>query len=242
VIPRARLLARAPSQRAHRRVPLRTLTMIALLGGLVGPVRAEPPRASTLRSPAQEPRASTLRSPAQEPRASTAPLLVRLAPSAEQRERTRAAALEQRLVRLLSALPEVERAEVSVELPLASLEPLDQPARSPRVTAVVTVASSRSQRQTHATIEHIVSGVLPGLSQGDLTLIERPRAPDSADGKASEGAHSLVQIGPFLVHRRSAPGLRAGLAALLATNALLAAILLWRTRLVRSRSARQTES
>lgn len=167
------------------------------------------------------------------------PLLVRLSPTAEQRDQARARMLEQRLVRLISALPEVERAEVDIDQHAAS-DPLDRPASTPHVAVVVAVGPNWSPRQTRASIQHIVSAVLPALAPSDLTVVERTRQPDHT--KAATSAHSLVQIGPFLVHPRSASDLRLGLAGLLATNALLAGILLWRTRLVRTRTARRTES
>jgi type III secretory pathway lipoprotein EscJ len=173
------------------------------------------------------------------PGATELPLLVRLAPTAEQRDQARTRMLEQRLVRLISVLPEVERAQVDIDRP-ETTDPLDQPPRAPRVAVVVAVRSEWSPRQTRASIQHIVSAVLPALAPSDLTVVERTPRPDRANAPAS--AHSLVQIGPFLVHRQSAAELRLGLAGLLATNALLAVILLWRTRLVRARTARRTES
>jgi type III secretory pathway lipoprotein EscJ len=168
--------------------------------------------------------------------------LVRLAPTAEQVQRARTRAIEQRLVRLISALPEVERTEVDIDQPLPLDQPLDRPARGPRAAVVIGVMSERSPGQRRDAIERIVSAVLPDLSRDDLTVIERTPAPLRSAPEAATSAHSLVQIGPFLVHPQSAPALRGGLATLLASNALLAGILLWRTRLMRARTARRTES
>jgi type III secretory pathway lipoprotein EscJ len=167
------------------------------------------------------------------------PLLVRLAPTAGQRHHERTRVLEQRLVRLVSALPDVERAEVVLDLPLDSEQPLDRPLPPPRVTAVIT---TRSPGQTRAAIERIVSAALPELGPHDLSVIETPSRRTPASDARVKGALSLVQIGPFRVHPASASALRCGLAVLLGTNALLAAILLWRTRLTRSRTDRRTES
>lgn len=222
VRPRAGRVARARGT-ASRRASRPALLLLGTLAGLASHARAELPQATRV-TPAPP---------------TELPLLVRLAPTVEQRDRLRTHALEQRLVRLISALPEVERVEVSIE-PLITSDPLDGPARTPRVTAVIAVRSSWSPRQLQESIQHIVSSVLPALHPSDLTVVERTRGPDLAT--AATSAHSLVQIGPFLVHRQSASGLRLGLAGLLATNALLAAILLWRTRLARARTARRTES
>jgi len=167
------------------------------------------------------------------------PLLVRLAPTAEQLHRERTRALEQRLVRLLSGLPSVERAEVALDLPLASEQPLDQPVRSPHVTAVII---SGSPRQIRPAIERVVSAVLPELLPRDLQVIASPSLRVEASDAGPKSALSLVQIGPFRVHPESASALRFGLAVLLVSNALLAGILLWRTRVRRSRTDRPTES
>lgn len=207
---------------------LHTLLLLGTLLTFAPRARAELPQGE---------RATT--GPASLARAPDAPLLVRLAPTVEQRDQARARLLEQRLMRLISALPEVERAEVSVAQP-PTTDPLDRPASTQHVAVVVAVRAEWSSRQTRESIQHIVSAVLPASSPSDLTVVERTRQPDLANAPTS--AHSLVQIGPFLVHRHSAVGLRLGLAGLLATNALLAVILLWRIRLVRARTARRTES
>lgn len=208
---------------AHRlRAALGALTLFALVQGSARSAHAELPPGEPTTVPPEPP-----------------PLLVRLAPTAEQLHRERTRALEQRLARLLSGLPSVERAEVALDLPLASEQPLDQPVRSPRVTAVITTGSPR---QIRAAIERIVSAVLPELLPRDLRVIDSPSLSTRASDARPESALSLVQIGPFRVHPESASALRAGLAVLLATNALLAAILLWRTRLSRPRTDCPTES
>jgi type III secretory pathway lipoprotein EscJ len=150
-------------------------------------------------------------------------VLLRLAPSAAELRRERSHVLEQTIARLCAALHGVTRVEVSVQLPAEEQLPLDRPL--PRASVSV-VAQRRDAVWQRDEIERIVLAQLPMLQARDVAVVESAIEPTSA----RKSAQALVPIGPFRVHPASARGLRASLALLLASNALLASVLLWRTR------------
>jgi hypothetical protein len=143
---------------------------------------------------------------------------VKLAPTPDELHQQRTAALEQRITRLLSALPEVERAEVQLSLPAPFAEPLDAPPSKPHATVVLV-------RRSTAPLDllPLLRGAVSDLGPEGLTLIEHTPKPPMA-------ATSFVQIGPFRVHPSSAPGLRVWLTISLLTNVGLALIVLSRLR------------
>jgi hypothetical protein len=149
------------------------------------------------------------------------PLALRLAPDPDALERARTAALEQRLVRTLVALPEVERAEVELHLPSAHAA-LDLPLPAPSATVVLV---RRSRGSSRADVRRVLDGV-PGLASAALTLIERTSALTAAPSTDD----SFVHVGPFRVHPGSATGLRLCVAISLLANALLALLVLARAR------------
>jgi type III secretory pathway lipoprotein EscJ len=145
----------------------------------------------------------------------------RLAPTPDALHRERTSALEQRLARMLSALPDVARAEVALTLPLPFVEPLDAPA-SPARASVVLVRRQPGPSD-RADVLSILQGSVPSLAGERLTLIEHAE-------EARDGSTSFVQIGPFRVHPGSAVSLRLWLSLSLLANVVLAGIVLLRVR------------
>lgn len=150
-------------------------------------------------------------------------LALRLSPDPDALHRARTEALEQRLVKLLTALPDVERAEVQLELPAAFREPLDAPLPKPSATVVL---RRRGQGPSAEDIFRVLHGSVSELPRERLTLVER----DVSERSVNPAATSFVQVGPFRVHPSSAPGLRLCFAISLLANVLLAAIVLSRPR------------
>ncbi len=141
----------------------------------------------------------------------------RLAPTADALHAERTAVLEKRVTRLLTALPSVERATVSLSLPNPLSEPLDAPATPPGATVLLVGTAPRDD------VVRIVQSHVPNLATERVVIVEHaPKAPAEAS--------SFVQIGPFRVHPSSAASLRVWLAISLLANVLLAGIVLSRLR------------
>lgn len=140
---------------------------------------------------------------------------IRLAPTPDALHRERTAALEQRVTRLLRALPNVEHVEVQLSLPAPFAEPLDAPLPEPRASVVLV-------RRTSAPLDvfPLLQGTVPNLTRQRVTLIDRTTGPTPTP--------AFVQLGPFRVHPSSAPTLRIWLTVSLLANALLAGIVLSR--------------
>ncbi|MDB4975589.1 MAG: hypothetical protein JWN48_3930 [Myxococcaceae bacterium] len=163
-----------------------------------------------------------------------APLLVRLAPTAESVAHARKLALEGRLARALASWPEIARAEVMLALPSAAEAALDRPLPDSRATVVLTrrsrglTAPSAPPPSGPSEVEivRLLSAAVPGFMARDLTLLEHVEPAASTPPVA----HPLVAVGPFRVAEESAFALRGALALSLAMHAFFAAIVLWRLR------------
>lgn len=173
-------------------------------------------------------------------------LFVRLAPSADELQRERTAALERRLAQLLSRWPGVSHAEVQLTLPRISEQPLDRPLPAPRAAVVLTRSTDEPRAEV---VLKLLQSALPTLDPRDLTVLDhtaspivgsRADAPDSLTKPqpAHTAASPRAQAQPPMSTARagatasetSISRLRVGLATSLAVNALLAAIVLWRLR------------
>lgn len=141
----------------------------------------------------------------------------RLAPTPDSLHRERTAALEQKLTRLLTALPEVDHAELALNLPFPFEESLDAPS-APPAAAVVLVGRPRRED-----VLRVVQAAVAGLAPEHVTVLVR--APEEPSG-----AVSPVQVGPFRVHPDSAFALRSWLTISLLANLALAAVVLSRLR------------
>jgi type III secretory pathway lipoprotein EscJ len=141
----------------------------------------------------------------------------RLSPSPDALHRERTQELEQRLARLLRALPGAEAVTVALSLPAPFAEPLDASPTPARATVVVSGSVRRDD------VLRLVLATVPNLAERDVSLLERaPQSPSPAT--------SFVQIGPFRVHPGDAVGLRSWLTISLLANVALAGIVLSRLR------------
>lgn len=123
------------------------------------------------------------------------------------------------LAATLRELPGVRAARVLVSLPPPP--PLDQDlAAHPR--ALVSLAVDRAAPVEVSRVQGLVAAAVDGMRADDVRVDLRPAHPAPPA--------TVAWVGPFAVYPSSAGRLRATLLALLATNALLAGILLHRAR------------
>lgn len=151
--------------------------------------------------------------------AASAPLLVRVARSAAARHREHVDERARSLARLLRALPGVVDATCALTLDDVASAPLDRPLAPPRAAVVLRV---RGQGPDDQAVRALAQSVVRDLSAEGVT-IHRHRV-------EAEAAPPLVRVGPLEVAATSAALLRAVLALSLASNALLAGLVLWRAR------------
>jgi hypothetical protein len=150
-------------------------------------------------------------------------------PSPEVRAEREQAALEQKLERLLAGQPGVEHAEVVLSLPRVAQVPLDQELPPARATVSVRVQDPKAEL---GAVSELARSALPEGTE--LRLIRRAgtgtgaRSEQEARQGAPRTAQGVRRVGPFRVEEPSAGALRATLAGLLASNAVLAGLLLWR--------------
>jgi hypothetical protein len=155
--------------------------------------------------------------------------LAQLFPSATARAERERAAWEAKLEQALLRLPGVIDAQATLTLAAADAVPLDQPLPAPRAAIVVRV---RPDRYDDAQAQALAQGLLPPGSQLQLQPLPAEGAPEAQRMRsAAEGqVGQTKRVGPFHVARSSADPLRATLAALLVSNALLALLLLRKAR------------
>jgi hypothetical protein len=154
--------------------------------------------------------------------AARAPLFVRLAPSAHELHAERVRTWERALTRLVLALPNVTYASVELAVTLASEQRLDQPLPPARATVVL---GTTAERSLHADVSRLCRSITPELEHARVEVVQHAaQAPRQREGQAaekagpiSEGAHTLVQL-------------RLALALSLTANALLAGLVLLRSR------------
>jgi type III secretory pathway lipoprotein EscJ len=148
-----------------------------------------------------------------------APLTNALVPShAELLERT-ARRLSERLGDQLRQVPHVKRAQVQVTLPDDSRRELDAPAERARVSIVVT----RTGPLDEDVLSAFVREAAPELSEALVSVVQH-------EAPSSWVAPVVRAVGPFQVEKDSVLLLRIVLSCLLASNVLLASLLLLRGR------------
>lgn len=130
------------------------------------------------------------------------------------------AAREHEITRALSALSNVEQAEVLIRQPDSDTTPLDT---KPPACSVLVRLTTRGVGPSELQIESVVRARLPALEAGRLQVTRTP-----APARSPEP--SLARVGPFLVAHESSSPLRATLITCLVANALLATLLLVRRR------------
>jgi len=131
-------------------------------------------------------------------------------------ERT-ARALEQTLRRL----PNVSDARVHITPSDLSHVPIDQPAPAPRIAAWLALTGPGPE---DATLRKLLSAGAAGVDRSSIEIVRQTVAP------AASASHPLAAVGPFRVAPESAPWLRAVLGVLLATNVILATVIMWRRK------------
>lgn len=146
-------------------------------------------------------------------------------PSPEERATRERARLEQELARALQQQPGVEQVAVVLSLPPVARVPLDQAVPAVRASIALRM---RGHVETLPRLRELAAGVLPPGAEIQLTRSEA-KAARRPHGSATQGQPRVgARVGPFQVEGQSAGWLRATLAGLLGTNALLAGLLLWR--------------
>jgi type III secretory pathway lipoprotein EscJ len=154
--------------------------------------------------------------------------LAQLIPGPHERVREEERTLEHKLASALSALDGVADARVVLTLPRTDEQPLDRPLPGARASVLLMLSGTAPEAES---VKALVRGAARPLGTADVT-ITHTRVPTPA--RASE---PLVSVGPFRVSARTAPGLRAVLAASLLANVTLATFLIVRLRR-RSRAQR----
>ncbi len=151
------------------------------------------------------------------------------APALSAQERGRR---ERAIAGALGRLAQVQRAEVLITQHEPSTAPLDLPPPAYHVQVNLVLLAREPARFDAPTapgpseleVERVVRSVLPALAPGNLRIVSRPPHP------APVVAPTLTRVGPFMVARESSATLRATFAICLAANALLAILLLSRSR------------
>ncbi len=143
---------------------------------------------------------------------------------AQQRAATLAA---RELETTLRRMPDVLDARVHITPPDLSHLPLDQDAPPPRISAWLSLGGPGPD---DASLRALLSGGATGTQATAIEIVRQRAAP------APSRPSPLAAVGPFRVASDSAPWLRGALGVLLATNVILATVIMARRR----RSARNT--
>ncbi len=138
-----------------------------------------------------------------------------LVPTATEERARMTAALSGELARSIESIDGVLDARVHVALPQQQVIGLDAPRPRARASVLVRYRGQTAPYDETA-IQRLVAGAIEDMAIEDVAVVGVPVA------AAPEGERQLAQLGPFSVSRGSATGLKATLAALLATNLVLA--------------------
>jgi type III secretory pathway lipoprotein EscJ len=153
-----------------------------------------------------------------------------LAPSADlpliatkRAERQRASdELGRRLASALESLPGVNRARVTIALPLSSdrLDDLTGVAAIPTPHASVLLVSAPDASGLRQRARELVAAAVPGLPAQEVEVIQQPLAAEE------HGCSGLARLGPITLARASLPVFKLWVALSLSLHAALAATLL----------------
>jgi len=145
------------------------------------------------------------------------PLVPTYAEAQERAAERTARALEQTLRRL----PNVSDARVHITPSDLSHVPLDQPAPVPRVSAWLALTGPGPD---DATLRKLLSAGAAGVDGSSIDIVRQEVT------RAASTPRRLAVVGPFHVATESAPWLRAVLGVLLATNVILATVIMRRRK------------
>lgn len=138
-----------------------------------------------------------------------------LVPTATEERARMTAALSGELAGSIESIDGVLDARVHIALPQQQVIALDAPRPRARASVLVRYRGPTAPYD-EAAIRRLVAGAIEDMAAEDVAVVGVPVAP------LADGERQLSQLGPFSVSRGSATGIKATLAALLATNLVLA--------------------
>lgn len=144
-----------------------------------------------------------------------------LVPSYAEAQARAAQQTARKLEQTLRRLPNVSDARVHIAPSDLSHVPLDQPAPAPRISAWLALTGPGPE---DATLRKLLSAGAAGVNGSAIEIVRQQVA------RTASAPLPLAAVGPFRVAAESAPWLRAVLGALLATNVILATVIMWRRK------------